>query len=340
MNSYERVMAALNLKIPDRVPIGELIIDPKVFKALVPNAEDQGDFEEAFELDTVRCGDCYDRIWEDDNYFKDEWGVLYKKGGVEVAFHPVDHPIKDIKDFDNYPLPDPDKPGRLGKLPMLVQKYKGKKAIIFQQRAEFMWSVYLRGMDNLLMDFILEPEFAHRLLDRVLETNIRLAQNACRAGADIIVLGDDVAANSGPLMSPQLFDEFIAPRMKKIVDAIHAEGAKVIKHTDGNIMKIIDSIINTGIDGLNPIDPIAGMDIREIKEKYGHKVCLVGNIDCGPLLTFGTPEDVEKTVKETIEIAAPGGGFILTSSNSIHSSVKPENYKAMIEAARKYGNCY
>jgi len=156
-----------------------------------------------------------------------------------------------------------------------------------------------------------------------------------RAGADIISLGDDYAANNGPLFSPGLFEEFIQPRLKKIVDVIHEAGAKVIKHSDGNLSKILDKIVNTGIDGLNPIEPSAGMDIGEVKRKYGDRICLVRNIDCGDLLSHGSPEEVESAVIECICKASPGGGHILSSSNTIHSSVKPENYLTMIQAAKK-----
>jgi uroporphyrinogen decarboxylase len=96
-------------------------------------------------------------------------------------------------------------------------------------------------------------------------------------------------------------------------------------------------IVDAGVDGVNPIEPAAGMDIGEVKQKYGHRVCLIGNIDCSCLLPEGSVEEVEAAVKECIRKAAPGGGYIISSSNSIHSSVKPENYLAMIQATRKYG---
>ncbi|MDP6360158.1 MAG: uroporphyrinogen decarboxylase family protein, partial [Planctomycetota bacterium] len=91
-------------------------------------------------------------------------------------------------------------------------------------------------------------------------------------------------------------------------------------------------------DAINPIEPAAGMDIAEVKKLYGDLVAIVGNIDCGDLLCNGTPEQVREKVRWTIEAAGAGGGFILSSSNSIHSSVKPENYLAMAEACREFGN--
>jgi uroporphyrinogen decarboxylase len=96
-------------------------------------------------------------------------------------------------------------------------------------------------------------------------------------------------------------------------------------------------IVNTGIDGLNPMEPVAGMDIGEVKQRHGKRVCLIGNIDCSRLLCEGSEEEVEAAVKECIRRASPGGGHIICSSNSIHSSVKPQNYAAMIAAAKKYG---
>ena len=170
-----------------------------------------------------------------------------------------------------------------------------------------------------------------------LSYEIEFVRRAIKAGAEIVMLGDDYAYNSGPMISPKHFKEFLLPGLKKMVSVVHDAGAYCVKHTDGNIMKIIDMIVETGIDGLNPIDPIAGMDIAEVKKKYGDRICIIGNIDCGELLTTGNQQQVIKAVKECISKASKGGGHILSSSNSIHSGVKPENFIALIEAARKYG---
>ena len=139
------------------------------------------------------------------------------------------------------------------------------------------------------------------------------------------------------MMSPTHFEEFVLPRMKKAVDAIHEEGALCIKHTDGNLWPILDMLVDSGIDAINPLEPVAGMDIGEVKAAYGDRVCLMGNIDCGELLSHGTVTQVEEAVRECIAAAAPGGGFILSSSNSIHSSVDPDNYLAMVQAGKKFG---
>jgi uroporphyrinogen decarboxylase len=204
-------------------------------------------------------------------------------------------------------------------------------------RAAFMWSAYLTGLDNLLLYFATDPDFAHALLDKVLEANIAVARRAVRAGADVIVLGDDYAHNSAPMMSPAHFREFVQPRLQRMVAAIHEEGAFCVKHTDGNIWSILDMIVEAGPDGINPLEPVAGMDMGRAKAEYGHRACLVGNIDCGELLSHGSVEQVERAVRRCIADGALGGGFILSSSNSIHSSVKPENYLAMVRAGQRFG---
>jgi uroporphyrinogen decarboxylase len=201
-----------------------------------------------------------------------------------------------------------------------------------------MWAAYLTGIDNLLMAIAAEPDFAATLFDLVAGLNEKICRNAVRAGADIILLGDDYASNLGPFFSPSHFDTLIKPQLARVITAIHEEGGLAIKHSDGNIWSLMDSIVEAGADAINPLEPVAGMDIGRAKREYGDRVCLVGNIDCGELLSNGSEEDVEASVRQCIEDAAGGGGFILSSSNSIHSSVKPENFVAMIRAGKKYGS--
>ena len=337
MNPYERFMTALERKEPDRVPIVEWSISPKVFQAICPQARDQTDFEDAMDFDGVSTAFHFDKVREfSDGSYMDEWGVLFKPS-PEMIDHPLRGPIQSKDDLKNYAPPDPDAPQRLGKLPELVARFKGKRAVIFRHRAAFMWSVFLRGFENLLVDFLLDPEFAHELMEKVLTMSLRVARNAIRAGADAIVIADDYAGNHGPFFSPGIAREFVIPRLKRMVDAIHEEGGKAIKHSDGNLWPILDQIVAAGVDGLNPIEPLAGMQIGEVKRKYGSRLCLIGNIDCGHLLPHGSEAEVQAAVKDCIATAAPGGGFIMSSSNSIHSSVNPANYRAMIEAAREFG---
>ena len=138
-------------------------------------------------------------------------------------------------------------------------------------------------------------------------------------------------------MSPGHFRELVLPYLKRSIETAHELGVRYIKHTDGNIWSLLDAMMEAGIDAIDPLEPIAGMDIGEVKTRYGDRMALVGNLDCTDLLPNATPEEVEDAVKETIAKGAPGGGYILASSNSIHPAVRPENYRAMVEAARRWG---
>ena len=141
-----------------------------------------------------------------------------------------------------------------------------------------------------------------------------------------------------PMVSREHTERFLAPPLKKLVDYAHSQGIPCVKHTDGNIWPIYDIILDSGIDGLHPIDPMAGMDIGEAKEVFGNRVCLCGNVSCAFSLVSGTEEQVVEETKEVIREAGEGGGLICMSSNSVHSGVKPELYKTMLDAIREFGS--
>jgi len=337
MNSVQRVFTALRGGKPDRVPVLEFVIDKKVAAAAVPGCRDTADCMDRLGMDGVGCGAVFSKVSENpDGTYVDEWGVVYKPGQEAVA-HPLSGPVSSLADAREYRAPDPDAAHRLGVLPELVRRYKGRRAICFHHRAAFMWAAYLMGIDNILAGLLIEPDTVSLLMDKVLEANMGVVRNAIRAGAEVIVLGDDYAHNSGPMMSPEVFDEFIKPRLARMTAMIHEEGGFCIKHSDGNIYPLLDSILETGPDGLNPIEPVAGMELSRVRELAGERLCLVGNIDCGHLLPHGTTEEVREAVRAAIAEVGAGGGFIVSSSNSIHSSCKPENLVAMVEAVRKFG---
>jgi uroporphyrinogen decarboxylase len=340
--SVERVFTALKGGIPDRVPMFEFLIDAKVIKAINKDY-DYFDFVEAFELDAVRVGQQYvdykDRctlIDPEKQIIRDFWGIERQFTG-EIHWFPISSPIKTKADFEKFTPPDPRGNGVLGRLPEIVRRFKGKKAIIYALNDSFSIPGELRGLENLLMDYIDNPDFARAVTDMAVDYSIVEVQRAIDAGAEIIMLRDDYAYKSGPIMSPGQFREFVLPGLSRIVRAIKEKGAFVVKHCDGNIWDILDMIVETGVDAINPLEPVAGMEISEVKKKYGDKVCLIGNIDCGDLLCLGRPEDVEKEVIRCIRAAGGKGGFILSSSNSISSAVNPENFLKMIEAGKKYG---
>jgi uroporphyrinogen decarboxylase len=175
------------------------------------------------------------------------------------------------------------------------------------------------------------------LVDLSVKVNLEMAKEIAARGVKIVYTGDDFAGNLGPLMSPRHFRKLFYPGLCRVMGGYKELGLQVIKHTDGNLWPIIDMIVDSGIDCLDPIDPQAGMNLAKVKALYGDRIALKGNVDCAHLMTFGTPAEVVEATKEALRQGAPGGGFILSSSNSIHSAVKPENYQALLLTLHEYG---
>jgi len=341
MSSFQRVHCALRREEPDRVPLMELTINPHVMDKIYPGCS-YYNFIEQMDLDIVGINEAYDFrtdvkfIDQDGKVFKDKWGVV-RKYSEDLIAYPIEGPIKSEADLKKYIPPDPTDKRLLGDLSEVAEKFKGKKSVMWLTHAAFTYAWCLRGMDEFLMDYILNPWLAKEITKICVEFSKQEVRTAIDAGADLVVLGDDYAYKGGSMMSPAHFEEFILPGLADIVHIIKKSGANAVIHSDGNIWPLIDMIVSTGIDAIHPIDPLAGMDIGEVKQKYGNKVCLIGNVDCGPTLSFGSRDEVVKATKECIRKASVGGGHILSSSNSIHASVKPENFLAMIETAKKYG---
>jgi uroporphyrinogen decarboxylase len=342
MNSRERVVTALSRGQPDRVPWFECVVDPRVMEAILPGC-DYFEFNEFIGLDNVSQNrsswsrENVDMIDEEKGLFRDKWGVI-RAFGPESTPVPIEGPIKTAADLRRYTPPDPEADDVLGQLPEIIARYQGTKAITAICRDAFFNPAFLRGTTQFLMDMVDNPRLVHELIEVTLSHDIRAMQRMVEAGVDVVVFGDDYADKNSTLMSPAHFKRFILPGLKRCVDAAHDAGALVVKHTDGNIMPVLDMIVETGADALNPLEPQAGMDIGRIKQAYGDRIALVGNIDCGYLLSEAPADEVRRVTRETIEVAAPGGGYCLSSSNSIHSSVKPENLMAMVQTLREYGS--
>jgi uroporphyrinogen decarboxylase len=198
------------------------------------------------------------------------------------------------------------------------------------------------GLKELLLYMYKKPSFVKDVLKKNYEFSLEIGKAYLDAGAEIILIGDDIADKHGPFMTPKLYEEFVYPYSKSLVQALKKRGAKVILHTDGYIMPIIDYILDLGIDALHPLEPTAGMNIAEFKQKYGDTIAVVGGVDVATLLPFGSEEDVEKSIIEVIKKVSPGGGHILASTNSLHSYVPDinkfiRNIIRYVETAHKFG---
>jgi uroporphyrinogen decarboxylase len=250
----------------------------------------------------------------------------------------IENPIKNIKDHKAYQFPDPYASHRFTHLEQAVQRFGETRAVILNVRDVFSDIRDLLGYENALIALITEQEYYGQLLDRVIEYNRTLAHIVReRFPINIIATTDDIAGTQGLIFSPKVFFNFLGSKFREVIQGFKHLGYYCIKHCDGDIMPILDYWIDCGIDCIDPIDPLAGMDLSLIKQKYGHRICIKGNVDCTQALVSGTEQDVEQDVKACIQQAAYGGGYILSSSNMIHSGVQAKNYVAMIKALRQYG---
>ena len=175
---------------------------------------------------------------------------------------------------------------------------------------------------------------AEALLAAALERGERLARHG---GLDGFALCTDYCFNQGPFLSPALFAEFVTPYLARLIAAYRALGFYTIKHTDGNLMPILDQLLQANPHALHSLDPQAGVDIAEVKRRCGQQVCLIGNVNCG-LLDTGTDADVIDSVRYALEHGMPGGGYIFSTSNCIYTGMRLSRYELMLDVWRHQGN--
>jgi len=156
-------------------------------------------------------------------------------------------------------------------------------------------------------------------------------------GLDGFALCSDYCFNTGPFLSPAQFSEFITPYLAQTVKAQRERGFYSIKHTDGNIMPIVDQLVQCDPHALHSLDPQGGVDIAEVKRLYGDRICLIGNVSCG-LLDTGTDEEVIESVRYCLKHGMPGGGYIFSTSNCVYTGMRLERYELMLDVWRKEGN--
>ncbi len=189
------------------------------------------------------------------------------------------------------------------------------------------------NMEQFCFDLIDRPDYMHEVAHRNLAESFERCHAMLEAGADGFILCCDYCFNAGPFISPTQFEEFIAPYLKEAVQYFRKASAYVIKHTDGNIMPIIRYLIEAGPHALHSLDPMAGVDIKLIKEKYGKTVALCGNVDCS-LMQTGTPGQVRASAEYALTHAKAGGGYIFSTSNCVFRGMPLESYDLIQEIWR------
>ncbi len=185
------------------------------------------------------------------------------------------------------------------------------------------------------IDLVENPAKLHEHAEWLTQRTMKNMNALAEAGAEFVLLVDDVAFNAGPFISPEQFGEFVTPYLRRQVQHIASLGMIPMVHSDGDILPVLDDYLSLGAALLHSIDPMAGMDIAEVKRRTHGKLALMGNVQCD-LLHNGSPEEIRESVLYCLENAAPGGGLIFSNSNTIFPGMPLKNYDLMLEVFHEY----
>lgn len=378
--SRERLHAALNHQTPDRVPIDlggnqtgihkfayQKLIDLLGLKeeiAIMDLVQQLAKPSEAV-LQRLRVDTRYvnadgaesfkgqvvqrqrgGRLWHD---FTDEFGITWSMPEDHPYYFDISHsPLAglSLKEIQDYPFPRGDDPSRFARVRARALELKretpyavvgGISGVVY----EICW--YMRGLENLFSDMIEQPEVFEYLIDHTLKFWMDwfgLYLKEVGDVLDVIMIGDDLAGQNGPLFSPRIYRSIIKPRQKQLVQFIKARTqAKIWYHSCGSIIEYIPDLLDNGVDILNPVQVSAkGMDPARLKREFGNRVSFWGGgVDSQKVLPRGTTAEVREQVREHLQAFMPGGGYVFNNVHNIQADVPAENVLAMYDAAWEFG---
>jgi uroporphyrinogen decarboxylase len=310
---------------------------------------------------TIRKAERDGRVWHD---LKDEFGVIWSMpvepsrprlgkatpegGGAALYMDISHHPLASaaIEDLADYPWPNGADPTRFTGVREQAQTLRketpyalvtGISGVVY----EYCW--YMRGLERWFMDMIEQPQFCAALLDHTLAFWLDFLTGFMREVGDlvdVVMIGDDLAGQSGPLFSPAFYRRVVKPRQKTLVQRIKSlTKAKIWYHTCGSCLEYIPDLLDNGIDILNPVQTsAAGMEPALLKQRYGRELVFWGGgCDAQHVLPSASPEQVREQVRRNVEIFKAGGGYVFNGIHNIQADVPPENVVALFDAAYEYG---
>jgi len=373
MTHRERVLAALNHRPPDRVPvdIGGTFASTINFRAYenlkrylrIPDRPTEFDSrrsatakmeEDVLQKLDVDCRGIIPRGASvtardlPDGSYVDAWGVTWAHPQGEGHYYvraPVLPGDLSAATLKSYPWPDPDDPSYtdgLRETARSLHEDTDYAVILCPPVGVFHQCQFMRGYEQWLMDVAADPTTFESLADAVLEYWVALARNlirACGPYIDAIFYGDDIAFQNGPMMGPALFRRQIKPRLQQIMDMYRQEAGAdmpIIYHTCGAAGSLIPDLIDIGVTCLNPVQVAAtGMDTAVLKREYGQEMAFLGAVDTQWVLPFGTPDDVRAEVRRRVADLNVDGGYILAAVHNLQAEVPPQNIVTMAEEAHR-----
>lgn len=374
LTSRERFNLALNHKEPDRVPIdlGSITSTIRTVEAydrlkehlgialdqrirhfadehIVPDEE----IIKALQVDTWYVRLNTPKTWQkgrlDPYTIVDEWGVPWSKPPGSLYTSPVLPPLKNpaLEEIEKHPWPDPDEMSRFdGLRERTLRLFEETDYAIVADGLTgvgvFDMAWRLRGMEDLLMDMILHPEFTEALFQRLTDFYVAIYRNYLQTVGDFIqmlIYYEDLSGQDGPLISPAMYRKYVKPCHRRIFQEIRKyTAAKLCVHICGSAWAFLDDFVELGVDVLNPVQTSArNMEPQRLKDRYGSILSFHGGIDTQRFLPRATPQEVKEEVRRMIRILGKGGGYLFTSCHSIQPDVSPQNIVALFSAAVEHG---
>ena len=348
MNSRDRVLTAVALEQPDRVPVDLWALPPVTFQL-------QDHFRvEKDEAVWKALGVDLRSVWPDyigpehrvfsDGSWIDWWGIHKKMMGPFDEI--VDYPLagfNSVEEIEQYSWPDPawfDYQGLQRKCDQF-EDY----ALVIRDPGPYTPCVlrvamYLRSMDRFMLDLALNPEIAQAILKRIAQFYLELSRRILESvgdRTDIFCIADDMGTQDGLLISPDMFEEFIEPHLREFIGLAKEHAQHVMYHSCGAVKPLIPKFVDLGVEILNPIQVSAqGMDPAELKREFGKSLCFHGALDIQNVLTQSSPDQVHNEVSILCRALGKGGGYIFAPTNNILPDTPVENILAAYEAARKH----
>lgn len=355
MKHRDRILTALNHEAPDRCPM-QISFTPEFADRLLndmqldgPTAHNPHGGGNTYELERALDEDMLltsvgwaNSYYQDEGGYVDEWGIRWDSQEYHTPFgtghytEMTSHPLANEAAIASYKPPDPNRPELYKEAEWVIQEFKDEYWIVgvtVTTIFETAWA--LRGYEQILMDFVLQPELVDALLEIPYQYHLTAAKRLVEMGVDMVWTGDDVGAQNAMLISPKHWRTFLKPRMANFIAELKAinPDVKVAYHSDGNILPIVPELIEIGLDVLNPIQP-ASMDPAEVKKQFGDKLCFWGSIDEQYTLPMGTPEQVREEILTRLQTIGKDGGLILGPTHHVQLDTPLENFWAMVNTIR------
>jgi uroporphyrinogen decarboxylase len=271
----------------------------------------------------------------------DGWGRIIRRDNNAYFSETIDRMLREHSDIEKI-IPEPaDMDSRFVGFSEEVQAAKDKGIYVFAKIGGiYCRGQFIRGEEELLMDMMLEKSFCHEFFDILTEHLTQMALQTLKRGnlwGNGLIVYDDMANNKMPNFSPDIFEEFLLPRYKKMIATLKQAGcSRVFFHSDGNIGPLLDLLIEAGFEGFNPLEPRCGLDLIKLREKYGKKMIFCGGGCNTQILPRGNKKEIEAHVRPLIEMGRDGG--LVIGQASIGDDVSPETYDYYMGLVKKYGD--